>query len=106
MTIYLGNISYDATESQIFDLFSPFGTVFDINYPVDRITGKQRGFAFVTIPDREAGQKAIQSVDGADLDGRPLRAKEAEAPERPEKAAPLGFRKHGENPFGGGQRRR
>ena len=105
MTIYLGNISYEATEAQIFELLSPFGTVFDINYPVDRITGKQRGFAFVTIPDQEAGVKALESIDGAEFQGRPLRAKEAEAPDRPPKASPLGFRKHGENPFGGPRRR-
>ena len=83
MTIYLGNISYDATEAQIFDALSEFGSVFDINYPKDRITGKHRGFAFASIPDREAGEKAVQTLDGTDFSGRPLRAKEAEAPDRP-----------------------
>lgn len=107
MTIYIGNIPFDCTEAQLFDLLTPFGTVFDLNYPTDRVTGAQRGFAFVTLPDRETAEEAIQALDGALLGGRNLRASEAKAPERPaSKGLPVGFRKQGENPFGGPARRR
>ena len=100
MTIYLGNISYDSTEAEIHELVTGFGQIFDINYPKDRVTGKQRGFAFVTLNDREDGENAIKSLDGSQFGGRILRAREAEAPDRPPKATPLGFRKHGQDLFG------
>ena len=107
MTIYIGNVPFDCTEAYLFELLTPFGAVFDLNYPIDRITGSQRGFAFVTLPDRETAEKVIQSLDGFLLGGRPLRVSEAKAPDRPaSKGLPVGFRKQGENPFGGPPHRR
>ena len=107
MNIYIGNVPFDCTEAQLFDLLSPFGKVFDLNYPTDRITGAQRGFAFVTLPDRASAEEAIRTLDGALLGGRNLRVSEAKAPDRPApKGLPFGFRKQGENPFGGPAHRR
>ena len=106
MTIYIGNVPFDCTEAQLFDLLTPFGEVFDLNYPIDRTTGTQRGFAFATLPDRETTEKAIAALDGSMFQGRNLRVSEAKAPERPpSKGLPVGFRKQGENPFGGPPRR-
>lgn len=106
MTIYIGNVSYDASEAQLFELLSKHGTIFDLNYPTDRVTGSQRGFAFATLPDRAVAQKAIASLDGTEFCGRTLRVSEAKEPERPEsKELPVGFRRQGENPFGGPRRR-
>ena len=107
MTIYIGNVPFDCTEAQLFDLLAPFGAVFDLNYPTDRVTGAQRGFAFATLPNRETGEKAIGTLDGALLGGRTLRVSEAKAPVRTKSSGPpVGFRKQGENPFGGPPRRR
>lgn len=104
MIIYLGNISYDTTEAQLYDLLTPFGTIFDLNYPIDRETRKQRGFAFVTIPDPETAAEAVKSLDGAELGGRTLRASEAKEPDTGPPVVSAGFRKAGENPFGGRRR--
>ncbi len=109
MTIYLGNISYDSTEAQLFDLLSPFGSIFDLNYPTDSVTGKHRGFAFVMIKDQADAEDAIKSLNGSPFGGRTLRASEASARDRsPARGIPVGFRKMGSNPFqpGGNFRRR
>ena len=107
MTIYLGNISYRTTEAELFDLLSKHGQVFDLNYPVDAVTGRKRGFAFATIADPEQASEAIQKLNGVDLGGRPLRATVAKAQNVPASTGiPVGFRKMGENPFQGGGRRR
>lgn len=108
MTLYIGNVPFDCTEGQIYDLLSPFGNIFDLNYPKDRVTGAQRGFAFVTLPDKATALAAIQSLNGTELRGRSIKVTEAKGPERPKTTEiPHGFRRQGENPFGGfGQRRR
>lgn len=108
MKIYLGNISYESTESQLLELLSPFGSVVDFNYPTDSATGRQRGFAFATLPDRETAEEAIKRLNGSELAGRPLRVKEAERQDRsPARGIPVGFRRSGEDPFRpGGQRKR
>ncbi len=110
MKIYLGNISYETTETQIRELLAPFGSIVEFNYPVDIETGKQRGFAFATLTDRESAQEAIRSLNGSDFGGRALRVNEAEKQDRspPPRGIPVGFRKSGENTFqpSGGRRRR
>lgn len=100
MTIYIGNVPFNCTELQLFDLFAPFGTVFDLNYPTDRVTGAQRGFAFASLDDQGA-RDAIKSLDGTSIGGRDLKVTQAKAPDRPDTGIPVGFRRMGENPFGG-----
>ncbi len=77
MTLYVGNVSYDATENQLQDLFAQYGSVTDVNLMVDRVTQKPRGFAFVTYATNEAGQAAIQALNGKDFQGRKLKINEA-----------------------------
>lgn len=74
MTIYIGNLPLDCTEAQLFELISPIGAVSELNYPTDCVTGAQRGYAFITLPDRQ-GEKAIRTLNGALLGGRTLRVK-------------------------------
>jgi len=107
MTIYLGNISYDSTEAELFELLSQFGDIFDLNYPRDSGTGNYRGFAFVTIPDNARAEEAIRTLDGTNFGGRPMCAKVAK-PQNvpPSEGIPVGFRKMGANPFQGGGFRR
>src|SRR5512136_2756910 len=87
MTLYVGNVSYDATENQLQDLFAQYGSVTDVNLMVDRVTQKPRGFAFVTFADKQAGDAAIAGLNGKDFQGRKLKINEArpreERPPRP-----------------------
>jgi RNA recognition motif-containing protein len=76
--LYVGNLSFNTTADGVRTAFEQFGTVSDIHLVTDRETGRARGFAFVTMGTSEEAAKAMQSMDGATLDGRPLRVNEAE----------------------------
>ena len=78
MKLFIGNLSYDTTEQQLSDVLSEVGTIIDFRRPTDHATGNPRGFAFVTMDSIEAGEKAIQTLDGMKLDGRELKVNEAE----------------------------
>ena len=75
--IYVGNLSFSATEAEVSELFSQFGEVVSCALPTDRETGRPRGFGFVEMSDDDA-KKAIQSLDGQDFGGRSLRVNEAQ----------------------------
>ena len=79
-TIYVGNLSFSTTESEVRTLFEEFGTVHEVKMITDRGTGRFRGFGFVEMDDDEAGA-AISNLDGVDFSGRTLRVNEAR--ERP-----------------------
>ena len=78
MKLYVGNLPFSATEDEIRSLFENFGGAVDLHIPLDRETGRPRGFAFVTLSSREHGEAAIGSLDGNDMDGRALRISEAQ----------------------------
>ncbi|MDP4938128.1 MAG: RNA-binding protein, partial [Verrucomicrobiales bacterium] len=78
MKLYIGNLSYDSTESDLRELLAAYEPIVDLHMPLDRETGRQRGFAFVTLSSREMGEAAVAQLDGADLGGRSLRVREAE----------------------------
>jgi cold-inducible RNA-binding protein len=75
--LYVGNLSYDATENTLKDLFAPHGTVTEIRLMLDRDTGKSRGFAFVTMSSKEEADAAIKALNGQDSGGRSLTVNEA-----------------------------
>ena len=75
--LYVGNLSFDTTENDLQDLFAPYGTVADVNLITDRMSGRSRGFAFVTMGSPEAAQAAIQGVSGKDVGGRSITVNEA-----------------------------
>ena len=75
--IYVGNLSFQTTESEVAELFGQFGTVVSCALPNDRETGRPRGFGFVEMADEDA-KKAIASLDGKDFGGRSLRVNEAQ----------------------------
>ena len=77
MDIYIGGISFSATEETIKDLFAPHGTVERVTLVHDRFSGKLRGFAFVVMQDNEEARKAIAAIDGRIVDGRVLRVSRA-----------------------------
>jgi RNA recognition motif-containing protein len=77
--LFVGNLSFNTTEEAIRDAFAEFGEIVEAKLVTDRDTGRSRGFAFVEMTSQDAAQKAIQEMNGALLDGRPLRVNLAEA---------------------------
>lgn len=78
MKLYLGNLPFAASDDDIKEAFSAYGTIEDLFIPLDRETNRPRGFAFITLADDDLARKAIEEMDGADLMGRNLRVNEAE----------------------------
>lgn len=75
--LYVGNISWDTTQERLKAHFEQVGAVIDAKILTDRETGRSRGFGFVTLGSDEEAQEAINSLDGVELDDRPLRVNEA-----------------------------
>jgi cold-inducible RNA-binding protein len=75
--LYVGNLSYNTTEAQLRDLFASSGQVVSAQLVTDRMTGQARGFGFVEMASAADAQKAIQELNGAQLDGRALTVNEA-----------------------------
>ena len=77
MTIYIGNLSFQATEDDIREVFQEYGEVTRVSLPVDRETGRKRGFAFVEMEAEAQEDKAIEELDGAEWMGREIRLNKA-----------------------------
>lgn len=77
MNIYVGNLPYSFTSSDLENVFTPYGEVSSAQVIMDRATGRSRGFGFVEMDDDAAGREAIEKLDGSDLDGRRLTVNEA-----------------------------
>ena len=77
MNIYVGNLSFDATEADIEQAFGQFGDVKAVNIIKDRETGRSRGFGFVEMHDRQAGQEAIEGLNLKEIAGRSVTVNEA-----------------------------
>ena len=99
--IYVGNLSYQTTESDLSDLFSQSGEVQSVNIITDRDTGRSKGFGFVEM-DGESADKAIALFNGTELNGRSLTVNEARP--REERTGNRGGGGGGRNNFGGGRR--
>jgi len=97
--IFVGNLSFDATESAVRTMFEVYGAVDRVNLVTDRDTGRARGFGFVEMGNDGEGEKAIAGLNGRDLDGRSLNVNEAKPKEN--RGGGGGYRSNG-----GGQRNR
>ena len=75
--LFVGNLSFDATENDLQDLFAQHGPVTEVNLMQDRATGKARGFGFVTMETKEAADAAMAALNGKDWKGRALTVNEA-----------------------------
>jgi cold-inducible RNA-binding protein len=113
MNIYVGNLSYDATDDELRELFEEFGQVSSASVIQDRESGRSRGFGFVEMPNESEAQAAINALNGRDIQGRSLRVNEARPrEERPRREGGGGFRgagggfRSGGNQRGGGGNRR
>ena len=77
MNIYIGNLNYQVSESQVFDLLEEFGEVKSAKLIIDRETGRSKGFAFVEMATAESAERAIKELAGKDFEGRSLVVREA-----------------------------
>jgi len=84
--LFVGNLSFNTTENDLHEAFAAHGQVLEANLMMDRMTGRSRGFAFVTYGTPEEAQKAISAMNGAQLDGRALTVNIA----RPKEERPAG----------------
>ncbi|MGA3294779.1 MAG: RNA-binding protein [Candidatus Acidiferrales bacterium] len=84
--LFVGNMSFQTTESDLSELFKAFGQVTRVHIAMDRETGRARGFAFVEMPNDEEAAKAIAGLDGKDVGGRNLKVNEARP--KTERSAP------------------
>jgi len=103
--LFVGNLNFQATESDLRALFEPFGPITRVHIATDRETGRSRGFAFVEMPNDADAAKAMAGLDGKEVGGRNLKVNEA----RPREAGgPRGPRTggHGGGREGGGGRGR
>lgn len=77
MKIYVGNLSYDATEAELQELFGQYGDVVSVALITDRETGRPRGFGFVEMADDSSAREAIEKLNGQEIGGRSLTVNEA-----------------------------
>lgn len=77
MNIYVGNVPYTATETDLEDLFGEYGPVATATIIRDRYDGRSKGFGFVEMENQEDGERAIAALDGSDMMGRPLKVNPA-----------------------------
>ena len=97
MKLYVGNLSFESTENDLQDLFEQHGTVNEVRLMMDRMTGKSRGFAFVTMNDDTQANAAMSALNGKELNGRALNVNEARPQEQKN-------RPHGAKRFAGFRR--
>jgi len=84
--LFVGNMSFQTTESELSELFKAFGQITRVHIAMDRETGRARGFAFVEMPNDDEAAKAIAGLDGKDVGGRNLKVNEARP--KTERSAP------------------
>src|ERR1022692_2192355 len=99
MKLYVGNLSYGMTDSDLQNLFEQYGTVVSAQIIMDRDTGRSKGFGFVEMSTTEEGQAAIQALHDQEVSGRKRTVNEARPPEE---RGPRGGGGGGRGGFGGG----
>ena len=102
MKMYVGNLSFETTENDLQDLFEQHGTVNEVHLMMDRMTGKSRGFAFVTMNDSAQANAAMSALNGREVSGRTLTVNEARP--REERPRSYGGGGGGKRSFGGNRR--
>ncbi len=96
MSIFVGNLPFRAEREDVMELFTPFGEVLNCSLPLERDTGRKRGFAFIEMADEAIESTAIDGLQGTELMGRPLRINKAEP------RGSGGSRRGGRGGYGGG----
>ena len=93
MNLFVGNLSFDTTGSELEELFAPFGTVAEAKIITDRSTGRSRGFGFVTLNGVAEAHAAIRELAGKTFSGRKLIVSEAKPREEPSRRSFSGSRR-------------
>lgn len=93
MAIYVGNLFYEVTQDDLREIFAEYGTVKRVYLPVDRESGRMRGFGFVEMSTDAEEAAAIETLDGAQWMGRQLKVNKARPREEQAQGASGGFRK-------------
>lgn len=101
--LFVGNLSFNVTENELQDTFAQYGTVLEANLMTDRMTGRPRGFGFVTMSTEEEAQKAVQALNGFTLDNRALTVNVARPREERPGGGGGGPRRGGGGGGGGGR---
>jgi len=96
--LFVGNLSFNTTENDLQDTFAAFGTVTEANLMMDRVSGRPRGFGFITMSTPEEAQAAIAALNGKSIDGRELTVNIA----KPREERSGGGSGGGRREFGGG----
>lgn len=104
--LFVGNLSFNTTENDLQDAFAAHGTVLEANLMVDRMSGRPRGFGFVTMSTPEEAQKAIDALNNASLDGRNITVNIARPREERSGGGGGGGGQGQRREFGGGRRNR
>jgi len=94
MKIFVGNLSFDIKENELRDLFAPYGNVTSVSIATDRYTGRPRGFGFVEMESDEAGNAAIEKLNGTTVNSRAITVNEARPQQRQERGGGGNFRKY------------
>ena len=102
--LFVGNLSFQTTENDLQDAFAAHGTVVEANLMMDRMSGRPRGFGFVTMSTAEEAQKAIEALNGKELGGRALTVNVARPREERSGGGGGGGRGYGGGGGGGGRR--
>ena len=86
MNIYVGNLDYNLKEEELGEIFSEYGEVTSVKIIKDRETGRAKGFGFVEMAVEAEGEKAVEELDGAEVNGRNMKVNKARPrPERPQR---------------------
>lgn len=104
MEIYVGNLAYATNDDGLKAAFAEFGEVTAVRVVTDRMTGRSKGFGFVTMPDSAQAQAAIDALNGRELDGRTVRVNESQPKPREERGERRGGFGGGRGGFRGGDR--
>ena len=81
MNIYVGNLSYDVTEDEVRDIFSPHGEISSLSIIKDKYSGQSKGFGFVEMPNQAEAEEAIKALNESELKGRNIKVNQAKPKE-------------------------
>ncbi len=88
MNIYVGNLSYEITDDEVRDIFSPHGEISSVSIIKDKYSGQSKGFGFVEMPNQAEAEEAIKALNESDLKGRNIKVNQAKPKEeRPKRRA-------------------
>jgi RNA recognition motif-containing protein len=102
MKLYVGNLSYDTSEDELRQAFSAFGEVTSVSIPSDRVSGRSKGFAFVELATKAAGEAAIAGLNGKSLKERTITVAEARPRTDSRPGGGYGGSRGGGRDYGGG----